>query len=501
MTSSQQIKLGAVISYLAIIINIITGLLFTPWVILSIGRADFGLYTLAMSVMSLFVFDFGLSSSITRFIAKYLAVGEQQKADNCLGLVARLYLAIDIVMFIILSSVFFFIPYIYKQLTPVEISKFEIIYLVAALYSVISFPFIPLNGILNAHEKFIQVKVCDVLHKLIIVVLMSVCLFLGYGLYALVLVNVISGLMTILLKVLCIYKYSKQKINIKYFEKQEFKNIIGYSGWTTIIALSQRCIFSIAPSILGFYSGLVPIAILGIATTIEGYTFTLANALNGMFLPKVSRIIIKNDGDVLPLMIKIGRLQIYIVGLIVFGFLFLGKEFIMLWVGEGFSKSYLCAVMIIIPSFFHLPQMIGNETVFVKNKVKMLSIVYIIMAIVNIVGAIILTPYWGAYGICASICLAYFVRTIGMDILFYKYLNIDIVAFFKSTFIKLGFPLFLCSFGAMGINLIDIELTWFSFILKALYFVIIYSLIMYFIGMNQNEKDLIVNPIRRIIKR
>ena len=77
MTSSQQLKLGALMSYMAIGINILAGLLYTPWMIHSIGRENFGLYTLAMSVISLFVFDFGLSSAVTRFIAKYLAEGRQ----------------------------------------------------------------------------------------------------------------------------------------------------------------------------------------------------------------------------------------------------------------------------------------------------------------------------------------------------------------------------------------------------------------------------------------
>lgn len=500
MSSSKQIKLGAVISYLAIIINITTGLLYTPWVISSIGRANFGLYTLAMSVMSLFIFDFGLSSSITRFIAKYLAKGDQSKADNCVGLVSRLYLAIDIVMIVILTSVYFFIPYIYKQLTPDEISKFEIIYIVAALYSILSFPFIPLNGILNAHEKFIQVKICEVLHKLIIVVLMSVCLLLGYGLYALVLVNALSGIITISFKILCIYKYSNQRINLKYFDKAEFKQIVGFSSWTTIITLSQRCIFSIAPSILGYYSGSIAIAILGIATTIEGYTYTLSSALNGMFLPKVYRIVTNNDGDVLPLMIRLGRIQIYIVGLIVLGVFFLGKEFIILWVGEGFSESYLCAVFIIIPSLFHLPQMIGNEAIYAMNKVKTLSIVYIIMAAVNIIGAIVLSPLFGAIGICSSICIAYFVRTIGMDYILYKDLKIEVLQFFKSSYLKLCFPFILCILVGVALNALILVSSWNIFIFKTLIYVILYSSIMYFIGMNRTEKDMIIKPLKRIVE-
>ena len=209
MTSSQQLKLGALMSYFAIGINILTGLLYTPWMIHSIGRENFGLYTLAMSVISLFVFDFGLSAAVTRFIAKYLAEGRQDKADNCLGLIYRLYIIIDGVLILVLFGVYFFIPQLYKELTPNEIESFKIVFVIAAIYSVISFPFIPVNGVLTAHEKFIQLKLCDIAHKLIIVTAMSGCLLLGGGLYALVSINAIAGIIMICLKIVCIKKFTK----------------------------------------------------------------------------------------------------------------------------------------------------------------------------------------------------------------------------------------------------------------------------------------------------
>ena len=39
-----------------------------------------------------------------------------------------------------------------------ELESFKIVYLIAALFSVISFPFIPLNGIIVSYEKFIQLN-------------------------------------------------------------------------------------------------------------------------------------------------------------------------------------------------------------------------------------------------------------------------------------------------------------------------------------------------------
>ena len=264
MSLSHQIKLGALMSYVAIAVNIVSGLIYTPWMINSIGRENFGLYTLALSVITLFVFDFGLSNAVTRFIAKYLAEGQQEKVNNCIGLVYRLYIIIDIVLFAILIGVFFFIPQIYQELTPEEIEKFKVIYSMAAMYAVVSFPFIPVNGVLTAYECFIQLKVCDVLHKLIIVGAMTLCLLMGYGLYALVMVNAISGVLTILFKVLCIKRYTPLNISWKYFNSTELKDIADYSGWVTVIALAQRCIFNLAPSILGALSGSTAIAILGI---------------------------------------------------------------------------------------------------------------------------------------------------------------------------------------------------------------------------------------------
>ena len=488
-------------SYVAIAINIISGILYTPWMISSIGRENFGLFTLANSVITLFVFDFGLSSAVTRFIARYLAEGRQDKANNCFGLVYKLYFSLDIVLFLIMFSVYFYIPEIYRELTPDEIEKFKVIYAVAASYSVLSFPFIPVNGVLSAHEKFIQLKLCDVFHKVFIVASMTFCLLLGYGLYALVLVNAVSGILTIVMKLFCISHYSKQRISWKYFNKQELKQLASYSGWVTVISLSQRCIFSLSPSILGIFSGSTSIAILGIAITLEAYTYTFANAINGMFLPKVSRIVTNEGGNVLPLMIKVGRIQIYIVGLVVFGFFCLGDTFIDLWVGDGFKESYICAVLIILPSFFHLPQLIGNEAIYALNKVKKLAIVFIIMALANLAGVFALVPLLGATGVCISICVAYLIRTIGMDVIFHKDLHIDIWQFFKASYISTLFPLIVSIIlGILVIHFIPIA-GWSGLVLKTACFGVIYGLIMYIFAMNVSERDLLLAPLRKLHKK
>ena len=206
MSTSTQIKWGAMLSYFSIAINIITGLLYTPWMVEMIGRSQYGLYTLANSVITLFLVDFGLSSATGRYLSKYNAEGDREGAERFLGAIYKLYILIDIVILIILSIVFFLMDRIFVNLTAAELEQFRVVYAISAIFSVVNFPFVTFNGILTAYEKFVPLKIADLLYRLCNVGFTVIALLLGYGLYALVTVHVIVGLLVLVLKYVVIKK-------------------------------------------------------------------------------------------------------------------------------------------------------------------------------------------------------------------------------------------------------------------------------------------------------
>lgn len=500
MDSNSQIKRGVILSYVSIGITVLMGLFYTPWMISSIGKENYGLYTLANSVIMFFMFDFGLSSAITRFIAKYLAEGRQDKANNCLGIVYKLYFIVDILIFLILLGIFFYIPEIYQKLTQEEIEKFKIVYAIASIYSVLSFPFIPVNGILTASEKFIQLKGCEVFQKVFIVVAMSICLLCGFGLYALVIVKAVSGALTILLKVYCIRKYTGNRVNFTYFERNEFREIISFSGWTTIVSFAQRFIFTIAPTLLGIFSGSVAIAIFGVANTLEGFVWTFSTAISGMFLPMVSRIYVKGDGNILPLMTKVGRIQVYVIGLIVVGFICMGNDFVDLWVGDGFHEAFIGTVLLILPSLFFTPQEIANQAVLAQNKVKKQSIIFLLSSVFNVIVCCLLAGSLGALGICIAVSITYFIRGSLMNIVYYKDLHINVFTFFKETFAGPSVALVVSLIAGVVINQFIPYQGWLFLSLKILFFLMVYITSIVFV-MNEYEKSLIIKPIKDLIQK
>ncbi len=74
--SSRQIMMGAIISYLALGINILASLFYLPWMVSMIGKSGYALYTLATSFISPIMLDFGVSDSVSRFVSKYNADGK-----------------------------------------------------------------------------------------------------------------------------------------------------------------------------------------------------------------------------------------------------------------------------------------------------------------------------------------------------------------------------------------------------------------------------------------
>ncbi len=502
--SSKAIKIGAVVSYLALALDVIAGLAYTPWIIRQIGDADYGLYTLATSLIGMFMLDFGMSAAVAKFVSHYRAKGDQQGMNNFLGMIYKLYIIVSAVICAVLVGVFFYINQIYVKLTPSELSAFKVVYLIAASSMVICFPFVTLNGILTAHEQFARLKLADVFNKIVTIVLTIIALLFGMGLYALVAVHAVMNLLTIVMKWMMIRRTTKIKVNFRHSDAGMLKEITGFSFWTTVQSIAQRFIFNITPTVLGVVCGSVGITMFGLASTLEGYVFKFSQAINGMFMPKISRATLgKTTGEaILPLMVKVGRIVLTITALLVIGIITLGQNFISVWLGDGYQSVYICTVLLILPSVMHLPQQVANTTVVVLNRVKSTGIVYLIMAGINIVLSFILGYFWGEIGCSLSICIAYFVRTILMNVVFYKQLNIDVFRFFKECHGKMATGLILtllCGF-AIG-KYIIIGTGWIAFFVQVLLLALVYVVIMWLVGWNQYEKNLFLSPIHSIIKR
>lgn len=495
---SNQIKWAAIISYIAIFINIIAGLLYTPWMIQQIGQSNYGLYTLAISVIAFFTFDFGLGETVARFLSRYNVLKDEESKARFLGVTFKLYLIIDIVIFIGFIIVFLFSKMFFPELSAGELEKFRIVFIIAGLYALGSFPFQPLNGILISSEKFIFKKITELVHRIFTVITMVVVLLLGYKLYALVTVNAITGIIVIVMKLSYIRKKSLAKVDFTVKDKLYLKQILIFSGWSAVVGFASRLTFSVTPTILAAVSGTIHIAYFGIASTIEGYFFTFSSALNGLFLPKVTRIIHEDgaNNQLQSLMVKVGRLQFIIIGLVFVGFIGVGKEFLNLWLNNEYEIVYYAVILMVAPSLITLTQSIGSTALTAQNQVKYNAIGMLILGVTSIILSIIFSYFYGVIGSGIGI----FIGTLAggivyKNIIYHKKLGINVKSFFINVHLKMIVPFIFTLVLSYFLNTLIPTYSWIYLIVKIFTLTIFYVIISWLLSLNKFEKDLVTRPI------
>ena len=138
----NQIKAGAVLNYVIIGLNILLGLLYTPYMLRMLGQNEYGLYSLVASVIAyLTLLDFGFGPTVVRYTAKYRAEGKVDEQYSLFGLFFVMYSIIGVVAFIAGLVLYFNIDWMFdRTMTPDDISQARIMIMLLLVNLAVTFP-------------------------------------------------------------------------------------------------------------------------------------------------------------------------------------------------------------------------------------------------------------------------------------------------------------------------------------------------------------------------
>ena len=232
----------------------------------------------------------------------------------------------------------------------------------------------------------------------------------------------------------------------------------------------------------------------------KNYFLQFSTAVSSVFAPQVNRMVASFDDnmELTRLMTRIGRVQFYIVSLLLIGYTAIGDAFIGFWAGEDYSDAYLIGLFLLAGAYIPLFQNIGIEIQKAKNKHKVRSVIYLLVAILNIALTIPLSMIWGGIGAA----FATFLCCIGgnvlfMNIYYHKGIGLNMVYFWgKIVRIIPGFlpTIAVCILLKLFVPINNLWMLLF----QALIIFVVYIISVYFISFNAYEKSLFIEPIKKI---
>lgn len=501
----NQLKMGAILSYVNILAGLAVGLGYTPVMIRLLGQSEFGLYSLIGSLVAyLSVLDMGLGNTIVRYVSKNRAVGNKKSESELNGLFLTVYSVIGLITLIVGSILYFNIENMFgNTLSLDQIERAKIMMILLIFNIAISFPLSVFASLMQAYERFVFLCVFNIISVLLKPVIALPFLFMGYGAVTLVVTATIVNIACLLTNVYYCFKYLDIHFRKGHFEKAFLYEISGYAFFIFLNAIMDKIYYGTGQFILGIVSGTIQVAIYAIAMQFLNMYMQFSSAISGVLLPKVT-IMVSNGitkRDLTGLMIKIGRLQYIVMSYILVMFFLVGKEFIYLWAGEDYLSAYLMILILMISLFTPLIQNAGIAILQAMNLNRYRMTVYTICAVINIFTSIILAKMYGGLGCAISTSVAIFISTgLIMNRYYHKRIGIDIPLFWKNITHMMPSAFILIILVEIFQMNVSLEYSWLYFVIKVFVYSLIYAVLMYYLAMNGYEKNLCRSAVCKILR-
>lgn len=501
----SQLKIGAFLSYVVLALQNLVGLVYTPFMLRMLGKSEYGLYSIAASIVAyLTILDLGFGNAIVRYTAKYRAEGKVEEQHKMFGMFFVLYCIISLVVLVAGGVLCLNVGNIFDAaMTPVELSRTKVILALMVGNLAITFPLSIFGSIITAYEQFVFQKVVAIVRIVLNTATMIVLLTMGYKAIAMVVVTTVFNVVTLLAN----YWYCKRclKVKLKFgkFELLFLKEVALYSFWIFLNVIMDRIYWSTGQFVLGAFAGPAAVAVFAVAIQLQHMYMSFSTAISGVFLPKVTAMTVNDSSGraISDLFIKMGRIQYCVMALVLSGFILFGRQFINLWAGNGYENAYVIALLFFVPLTVPLIQNLGITILQARNQMKFRSLLYLVISLVSFATQIPLAKRYGGIGCACAVAGALVLgQIIVMNVYYQVRQKINIVRFWVEIVKMSVVPAVLMVVGYKVLQLYEIN-GWASLCVGILAYLVVYLPLFFYISMNRYERNMILDPLRKILKR
>lgn len=498
----NQVKAGAVLNYMLIGVNILLGLLYTPYMLRMLGQNEYGLYSLVATIIAyLTLFDFGMGTAVVRYTAKFRAEGKTEESRSAFGMFFLLYTGMGIVAFIAGLCLYFNMDTLFdRTMTPEELPRAQTMILLLLVNLAVTFPMGIFNSIITAYEEFVFQKVLNILRVVLSTAVIVVLLQQGYKAVAMVVVQTVFNMTVLALNAF----YCRYKLSIRLaFRKCRFafvREVLVFSFWAFLSDIMFRLYYSTGQFVLGAFDGTSAVAVFALGVTLMQMYITFSGGISGVLLPRITAITTREGSEkqISDLFIRVGRIQYIVMAFLLSGFVLFGRQFVALWAGAGYEDVYVIALAFFFPCLIPLIQNTGIAILQARNQMKYRAVMLVCVAVASFFLQIILARPYGAIGCAVAVGLANFVgQGILLNIHYRNKQKIAIGRFWREIAKMSAVPVLL-TVAAWPV-VVQFELDSVSRLFTGIAaYAVVYIPVSWYFGMNAEERRLLSRPFRKI---
>ncbi len=504
--NKSQLRAGIILNYFNLIIGNLIPIFYTPVMLRLLGQSEYGLYKLSNSITSyLSLISLGIGSAVTRYLIKARQEEGQEAEEQFLGLFMIIFQCIAIASFIVGCIITLNLDLWYSNsLTATELVRMKILVFILVCNTALNFSLSPYISVVNTHEKFIFMQLMNILTTCFGPILNLIVLFLGYASIGMAISTLILGIVSRAIYLIYIRRCLNIRARYNSMPLHLLKEILKFSFWVFVANVVTQLYNATDTVMIGAVAslGTVGVAVYNVGATFNSMVFSLTTGVSNLLGPKTNRMVFSNasNTELTDLAIKVGRIQGYIISLIVSGFIVFGKGFISFYAGDGYQEAYWVAVLMMVPNMIPLVQSVCLSIIVARNQHKFRSIVYLFIAIFNVVATWIMMKYLGIIGAALATGIAVVIgQGFAMNWFYSVKSGLEIKRFWKEVGKVYIVPIILCGAGLLigkFVDLYNVKIM----LVGIIGYTLVFCGITWLVIFNDYEKTLISGPLKKIIK-
>jgi O-antigen/teichoic acid export membrane protein len=439
MSNLKRIGINMISGGTGYIVPMLLNLLFTPFIIKTLGEEAFGLQVLGNVIIGyLVVADMGLDIPITKKIAEYYAKSDKNSERKFLLATIKIYFLIGILgMLLVIAFTDQLISWL--SIPPKIQHQARAIFYMTSVGFVASIITMWGKAVFNGIQRYDIANAVSIFNNMFGILCGILLISNGFDVVAFFLARIVGMVLASALYILLAKRFI-QKFSLlpivdpevwRYLKKQ-----IGF-GFSLRISgmifsrMDQALISSIlGVAILGVYS--IPIVIAntlsGLISSITHFAFPMASAMNST----------RSHMEMELFFMRISKFITLITTIIFIPLIFLGDKFLTLWISAGISEQSQQVLLLLLIAFYINTCLTTALVAFMVGigQLKIFTFYGVGRGLMLFAGFVIMIKAYGLEGAALS-----YLCSLGLDLFFFLYsltikLNFNISVLLRKAYFK-----------------------------------------------------------------
>ena len=430
---------GISLSYVYTLLNIVSGIFLSAFIIRMLGKTEYGVYQTMTSFLTyLVLFEFGTGTIMTRNLA--LCNKNPHDKDVISNYSTIILITIILSCLIIVTAIIFYcnLDWIYaKTLTKEQIHYGQSLFLIMAVRTVFTFLIQSLDGALLGFEQYSFGQITKIVYILLRTFLVVALLLLVPSALTIVMIDTILTIVQLLITIWFCSVKVRLHFSIRAFDKEILLQSLPLAFAMFLQSVVNMANGNVDKFVISVTLSPEDVSVYAVGMFIYTAFSSMTTIPISMYMPQVASDMKKGlrEDQLLDTLVRPCRLIAIIGGCLLFGFASVGKQFISIIYGKDYLEAWSIAVVIMTPMYINMTNGILINVLDVLRKRHVRSLVLLISTALNIVLTIWWIRTWGIFGAAVATAISTILgQIIMMNMYYQRIIKINIINLFKKAY-------------------------------------------------------------------